>query len=238
MQLFSIKDLTAGYGKIAIVQNFSMDVGDNELVTVIGPNGSGKSTVFKAVFGLAKIMSGNIFFEEQDVTNLRGDILVRMGIGYVPQLRNVFTTMTIAENLELGYLPNKQSLEQMLEKVYRLFPFLRERAGEKAGVLSGGQRQILALSKTIMSNPKLLILDEPTAGLSPKAAASMIRYIEMLRAEGVSVIMIEQNVRRALQIADRVYVLASGRKVFEGSPETLARNEELATIYLGLGGGK
>ena len=238
MPLFSIRDLTAGYGKIAIVQNFSMDVGDNELVTVIGPNGSGKSTVFKAVFGLAKIMSGNIFFEEQDVTNLRGDILVRMGIGYVPQLRNVFTTMTIAENLELGYLPNKQSLEQMLEKVYRLFPFLRERAGEKAGVLSGGQRQILALSKTIMSNPKLLILDEPTAGLSPKAAASMIRYIEMLRAEGVSVIMIEQNVRRALQIADRVYVLASGRKVFEGSPETLAKNEELATIYLGLGGGK
>jgi len=238
MPLFSIRDLTAGYGKIAIVQNFSMDVGDNELVTVIGPNGSGKSTVFKAVFGLAKIMSGNIFFEEQDVTNLRGDILVRMGIGYVPQLRNVFTTMTIAENLELGYLPNKQSLEQMLEKVYRLFPFLRERAGEKAGVLSGGQRQILALSKTIMSNPKLLILDEPTAGLSPKAAASMIRYIEMLREEDVSVIMIEQNVRRALQIADRVYVLASGRKVFEGSPETLAKNEELATIYLGLGGGK
>ncbi|WP_448605478.1 ABC transporter ATP-binding protein [Thermoflexus hugenholtzii] len=238
MPLFSIKDLTAGYGKIAIVQNFSMDVGDNELVTVIGPNGSGKSTVFKAVFGLAKIMSGNIFLEEQDVTHLRGDILVRMGMGYVPQLRNVFTTMTIAENLELGYLPNKQSLEQMLEKVYGLFPFLRERAGEKAGVLSGGQRQILALAKTIMSNPKLLILDEPTAGLSPKAAASMIRYIEILRAEGVSVIMIEQNVRRALQIADRVYVLASGRKVFEGSPETLAKNEELATIYLGLGGGK
>ena len=238
MPLFSIRDLTAGYGKIAIVQNFSMYVDKNELVAIIGSNGSGKSTVFKAVFGLSKIMSGNIFFEEQDVTNLRGDILVRMGIGYVPQLRNVFTTMTIAENLELGYLPNKQSLEQMLEKVYRLFPFLRERAGEKAGVLSGGQRQILALSKTIMSNPKLLILDEPTAGLSPKAAASMIRYIEMLRAEGVSVIMIEQNVRRALQIADRVYVLASGRKVFEGSPETLARNEELATIYLGLGGGK
>jgi len=238
MPLFSIRDLTAGYGKIAIVQNFSMYVDKNELVAIIGSNGSGKSTVFKAVFGLSKIMSGNIFFEEQDVTNLRGDILVRMGIGYVPQLRNVFTTMTIAENLELGYLPNKQSLEQMLEKVYRLFPFLRERAGEKAGVLSGGQRQILALAKTLMSNPKLLILDEPTAGLSPKAAASMIRNIEMLREEDVSVIMIEQNVRRALQIADRVYVLASGRKVFEGSPETLAKNEELATIYLGLGGGK
>jgi len=238
MPLFSIRDLTAGYGKIAIVQNFSMDMGKNELVTIIGPNGSGKSTVFKAVFGLAKTMSGNIFFEEQDVTNSRGDMLVRMGMGYVPQLRNVFTTMTIAENLELGYLSKKQSLEQMLEKVYRLFPFLRERAGEKAGVLSGGQRQILALAKTIMSDPKLLILDEPTAGLSPKAAASMIQYIETLRAEGVSVIMIEQNVRRSLQIADRVYVLASGRKVFEGSPETLAKNEELATIYLGLGGSK
>lgn len=237
MALFSLRNLTAGYGKIAIVQDFGMDVDENELVAVIGPNGSGKSTVFKAVFGLAKTMSGNIFFKGRDVTNLRGDMLVRLGMGYVPQLKNIFTTMTIAENLELGYLPQNQSYEQALEKVYGLFPFLRERAEEKAGVLSGGQRQILALAKTIMGNPKLLILDEPTAGLSPKATSTMIKYIQTLQNEGMSIIMIEQNVRRALQVANRVYVLTSGRKVFDGPPEALARNEDLATIYLGLKGG-
>ncbi|MEM3095839.1 MAG: ABC transporter ATP-binding protein [Nitrososphaerota archaeon] len=234
MQLFSINELVAGYGKIAIVQNFTMNVSNNELVAVIGPNGSGKSTVFKAVFGLAKIMAGRVFFDGEDITNLRGDLIVKRGIGYLPQIRNVFTTMTIAENLELGYMSKRKSLEQMLEKVYNLFPFLKERAGEKAGVLSGGQRQILSLAKTMMSEPQMLILDEPTAGLSPKAATAMMRYIQQLRNDGVSVIIIEQNVRRALQVADKVYVLASGRKVFEGKPDDIASDEELASIYLGL----
>ncbi|MEM3031392.1 MAG: ABC transporter ATP-binding protein [Nitrososphaerota archaeon] len=230
MQLFSINELVAGYGKIAIVQNFTMNVSNNELVAVIGPNGSGKSTVF----GLAKIMAGRVFFDGEDITNLRGDLIVKRGIGYLPQIRNVFTTMTIAENLELGYMSKRKSLEQMLEKVYNLFPFLKERAGEKAGVLSGGQRQILSLAKTMMSEPQMLILDEPTAGLSPKAATAMMRYIQQLRNDGVSVIIIEQNVRRALQVADKVYVLASGRKVFEGKPDDIASDEELASIYLGL----
>jgi branched-chain amino acid transport system ATP-binding protein len=238
MALLSINDFTAGYGKIAIVQDFSMHLQPNELVAVIGPNGSGKSTIFKAIFGLARIFAGRVFFDGDEVTNLRGDILVSRGIGYVPQLRNIFATLTIAENLEVGCLDRGKNLHEMLAKVYSLFPFLRERSGEKAGVLSGGQRQILSLAKAMMGNPRVLILDEPTAGLAPKAAATVMQYIQELRMrENIAVIMVEQNVKRVLQTADRVYVLASGRKVFEGTPSSLADNEELASIYLGLKGG-
>ncbi|MDW8063600.1 MAG: ABC transporter ATP-binding protein [Candidatus Caldarchaeum sp.] len=234
MALLSVQNLTAGYGKIAIVQDVSIDVGHGEVYAVVGPNGSGKSTLFKALFGLAKIMSGKVFFRGKDITNLKGHLLFKEGIGYMMQLRNVFTSMTIKENLELNYVAQATTFREMLDKVYGLFPFLMERAHEKAGVLSGGQRQLLGLARTLMGSPQLLILDEPTAGLSPKASDMVLQYVEKLKQQGIAIVLIEQNVRKALKIADRVCVLTSGKKVFEGYPQNLEQNQELAKIYLGL----
>ncbi|MCS7138087.1 MAG: ABC transporter ATP-binding protein [Candidatus Caldarchaeum sp.] len=234
MVLLSIQNLTAGYGKIAIVQDVSLDVEQGEIFAVAGPNGSGKSTLFKAIFGLAKIMSGRVLFSGRDLTGMKGYLLLRAGLGYMMQLQNVFTSMTIEENLELNYIDQGLTYREMLERIYSLFPFLRERASEKAGVLSGGQRQLLALAKTLMGNPKLVILDEPTAGLSPKASNTVLLHVENLKQNGITVVIIEHNLKKVFKIADKVCVLASGKKVFEGKPENLEQNRELAKIYLGL----
>ncbi|MEM0349507.1 MAG: ABC transporter ATP-binding protein [Candidatus Caldarchaeum sp.] len=232
--MLSIRGLYAGYGKIAIVQDFSLNVSQNEVVAVLGPNGSGKSTVFKSVFGLASILDGHVFFKNQDVTYLRRDLLIRRGMAYVPQLNNVFTTMTVEDNLEMGGLASGGKVKERIKELYQQFPVLKERRNQKAGVLSGGQRQMLALAKALVSNPEILILDEPTAGLSPKTSLQIINHLKELRKNGLSLVIIEQNVKRALEMADKVCLMAVGKKIFEGKPEELASNREMAKLYLGI----
>ncbi|MDJ0272057.1 MAG: ABC transporter ATP-binding protein [Candidatus Caldarchaeum sp.] len=232
--MLSIRNLYAGYGKIAIVQDFSLDVSKNEVVTVLGPNGSGKSTVFKSIFGLAYVFAGRVFFKNQDITYLRRDLLVRHGMAYVPQLSNIFTSMTVEENLELGGVALGGKVKERIKELYQLFPVLWERRRQKAGVLSGGQRQVLALAKALVSSPELLVLDEPTAGLSPKASLQILNHLKELKKNGLSLVIIEQNVKRALEIADKVCLMAVGRKIFEGRPEELVSNREITKLYLGM----
>lgn len=216
------------------MQNASMNIKKHEYVAILGPNGSGKSTIFKAIFGLAKILDGQIIFKNVDITGLRGDLLTKLGLVFVPQLRNVFTSMTVEENLEIGLSARKGNQKGKIDEIYDFFPILRQRRNQKAGLMSGGERQILALAKALLSNPELLILDEPTAGLSPKAATIMMQHLQELRNKGYSVVIIEQNVKRALGIADRAYVLAAGKIIFEGTVDDLVSNRELTKLYLGI----
>ncbi|MEM0384312.1 MAG: ABC transporter ATP-binding protein [Candidatus Caldarchaeum sp.] len=232
--VLSVKNLTAGYGKISIVQNVSLDAYLGECVSVLGPNGSGKSTLFKAVFGLAKIFEGKVFFKDEDVSGMRGDMLIRRGMLYVPQLRNVFTSMTVYENLELGIVRRRGNDKQLIDEVFEMFPVLREKRNQKAGLLSGGQRQVLAMAKALLGEPEVLVLDEPTAGLAPRAVAEMMSVIARLKQRNLGLVLIEQNVKRALSISERAYIMAAGKVVYEGVVSELSNNKELAKIYLGI----
>ena len=220
-------------GEVEILHGVSLTVNENEIVAVIGPNGAGKSTLLKAVFGLVPVRAGSVELMGQDVTNLSPDRIVQTGMSFVPQTDNVFPALTINENLEMGAFVRRDGLRDRLERAYGLFPDIASRRGERAGRLSGGQRQMLALARALMLDPKVLLLDEPSASLSPKMVDSIFEKIAEINRGGTAILLVEQNAREALSFSSRAYVLAMGENRFEGEAKGMLNNEEVGRLYLG-----
>lgn len=229
------RDIEAGYGKAQILHGVSLHVAPREIVTVIGPNGCGKSTFLKTTIGLVPWARGTLDYDGQALLGLRADQMIARGIGYVPQLSNVFPTLTCRENLEIGghSLP-RGKVSARLKEMSDLFPFVGGRLNQHAGTMSGGERQLLALASALMPGPRLLLLDEPSAGLSPKATTIMFEKVRELRdALGLTILLVEQNVYQAFEVTDRAYVLAMGRNEIDGLPADLISNERIRVAYLG-----
>ena len=233
MSLLEVTDIHGGYGAADILKGVSMKVADGGLAVIIGPNGAGKSSAMKAIAGLVKIRQGSVTFQGQDVTGIRADKLTAMGLSYVPQDQNVFPTLTVLENLEMGAFLVSGNLGPRLDHVYGIFPLLAEKSQMLAGNLSGGERQMVAMGRALMLEPKLLMLDEPTAGLSPKITGMIFNKIQEISASGAAVLMVEQNARHALALADWAYVLVMGKNRFEDSGQNVLANDEVATMFLG-----
>ena len=231
--MLRLESVTAGYTDENIIHEVTLEVEKGEIVSIIGPNGSGKSTLMKSVFGLTRMRGGRIRFLGQDVTGKRPDELVRLGLAYVPQERNVFSSLTVKENLEMGGVSLAGEMEERLEGVLELFPRLAERLGQRAGTLSGGEQKMLAVGRAMVTNPSLLMLDEPSAALSPKVMGQLFAEIEEINRRGVTILMVEQNARRALAISDRGYILEMGRNRFQGPAKSLLDNPEVCSLYLG-----
>jgi ABC-type branched-subunit amino acid transport system ATPase component len=228
-----VQDVVAGYGEVEILHGVSIAVSEAEIVAVIGPNGAGKSTLLKAIFGLVSVRGGRVDLAGRDVTNMAPDRIVQSGMSYVPQTENVFPSLTINENLEMGAYVRRDGLRDRLERVYDLFPDITSRRGERAGRLSGGQRQMLALARALMLDPKILLLDEPSASLSPKMVDSIFEKIGEINRGGIAILLIEQNAKEALTFSQRAYVLAMGQNRFEGEAKSILDNEEVGKLYLG-----
>ena len=231
--MLRLESVTAGYTDENIIHEVTLEVEVGEIATIIGPNGSGKSTLMKSVFGLTRMRGGRVRFQGQDVTGKRPDELVRLGLAYVPQERNVFSSLTVKENLEMGGVSLAGEMDERLESVLELFPKLAERLGQRAGTLSGGEQKMLAVGRAMVTNPSLLMLDEPSAALSPKVMSHLFAEIEEINRRGVTILMVEQNARRALAISDRGYILEMGRNRFQGPAKSLLDNPEVCSSYLG-----
>jgi ABC-type branched-subunit amino acid transport system ATPase component len=234
MRLLEVMNVFSGYGVTEILHDVSIHVKEDEIVTIIGPNGSGKSTLFKTIMGYLIPTQGKIRLEERDVTRLRPDLKVRLGISYVPQLENVFPSLSIRENLEMGgYFLTKRELTERIKKMFDLFPLLHERQNQKANTLSGGERQMVAMGSALMVNPRLILLDEPSAGLAPGAALSLFDKIKEINAIGTTIIIIEQNAYDSLGISDRGYVLSMGQNEFDGEAKKILNDKRIIKAYLG-----
>jgi branched-chain amino acid transport system ATP-binding protein len=227
-------DLIAGYlPGVNILNGCDFYAHEGELVGIIGPNGAGKSTLLKSLFGLVKISSGHVELRNQDITNLRADKLVKLGVGFVPQNNNVFPSLTIEENLQMGAYQEPEKFPERFAKVADIFPALGDRRRQRAGTLSGGERQMVAMGRALMMEPSVLLLDEPSAGLSPQLQDEVFVRVKSINATGVTVIMVEQNARRCLQIVDRGYVLDQGRNAYTGTGRDLANDPKVIELYLG-----
>jgi branched-chain amino acid transport system ATP-binding protein len=233
--LLRAEALTAGYGKMAILHDVTFIVTPGELVAVIGPNGAGKSTAFKVIVGFLKPTEGRVLFDGDDITGLRPDQVLRRGLAYVPQGRIVFPQMTVLENLEMGaYIErDARKIRDSLERVYALFPVLAERRQQKAGTMSGGEQQMVAIGRALMTHPKLVLLDEPSLGLSPKYVALIFEKLVEMKKSGYTLMVVEQNAAKALSVADRGYVLELGHNRFDGAGQTLLADPEVKRLYLG-----
>jgi branched-chain amino acid transport system ATP-binding protein len=229
-----ISNLSAGYGKSEVLHGISMRVGTGEIVTMVGANGAGKSTTLRSVFGLTDIRGGAITFNGQNIAGLRPHKVVTLGLALVPQERSIFPSLTVHENLEMGgYTMDHHRLHERTERVFEQFPRLRERHRQKAGTLSGGERQMLAIGRGLMTDPELLMLDEPSLGLAPKIVEVVFEQIQLIHQSGTTIFLVEQNARRALSIADRAYVLELGRIRYHGSGQELLNDPEVQRAYLG-----
>jgi branched-chain amino acid transport system ATP-binding protein len=231
--LLSVRDLVVAYGSIEAVHGASLDVAQGEIVTLIGANGAGKSTVLKAILGLQPARSGAITFCGRDLTRARPDEIVTAGIALVPEGRGILRDMTVLENLELGAYHRTDDLRPMLGELYREFPILGERRQQRAGLLSGGQQQMLAIGRALMAAPRLVMLDEPSLGLAPIVVQQLFATLTQLNARGHTILLAEQNARRALEIAHRGYVFDNGRVVFEGATKHLLADDSIRRAYLG-----
>ena len=226
--------LDAGYlPGINILNDCSLQAYPGELIGIIGPNGAGKSTLLKSLFGLVPIRGGSVTLNGEDITNQKANKLVQAGVGFVPQTNNVFPSLTIEENLQMGMFLRPKKFAERLEVIYDLFPVLADRRGQRAGSLSGGERQSVAMARALMMDPKVLLLDEPSAGLSPVRQDETFIRTRRINKAGVSVIMVEQNARRCLQICDRGYVLDQGRNAYSGTGRELADDPKVIELYLG-----
>lgn len=231
--LLNVENLVTGYKKSVIVNDVSMHVNKGELVTIIGPNGSGKSTLMKAVIGELTIFSGSIDFAGIPIGGLSSNKIAKLGIGYVPQLNNVFSSMTVKENLEMGsYLTVEDTYSH--EELYEIFPGIKGREKEKARKLSGGERQMLAMARAMINKPKLLCLDEPTAALAPNLVQEILKKLIELKDYGTTILLIEQNAKQSLKISDRGYVLVAGKKAHEGEASSLLNSKSIQEHYLGI----
>lgn len=233
MSLLAMQAVTGGYGEADVLHGVSLRVEPGEVVVIVGPNGAGKSTAMKAVFGLLRLRGGTITFDGQDITGWKPDRIVRRGICFVPQTDNVFPTLTVQENLEMGAYVRDDDIRPAMERVFALFPPLLEKRRQAAGTLSGGQRQMVAMGRALMLEPKLLLLDEPTAGLSPIFIDQIFEIVRQVNAAGIGILMVEQNAKQALAIADRGYVMAQGANRHEGSGAELLADREVAEMFLG-----
>ena len=231
--MLEVREIYGGYGGVDILNGVSLTVKPGEMVVIIGPNGAGKSTVMKAIFGLVKVREGTISYEEQEITNLMPNEVTQRSICYVPQTENVFPTLTIEENLDMGAFIRTDDYSHQIDMVYELFPVLREKRKQQAGSLSGGQRQMVAMSRALMLEPRLLLLDEPTAGLAPAIVDDMFQMIKKINDLGVSILMVEQNAKQALGLADRGYVLTTGQNRIDDTGPNLLANREVAEMFLG-----
>lgn len=233
MRVLEVRNLTSGYGETDILQEVSIQLHEKEIISIIGPNGAGKSTLLKTIFGILKPRQGFVRLQDEEITGLSPDRIVRKGMSYVPQIDNVFPSLTIQENLEMGAFVRTDDYRYRLREVYELFPILKERSTQKVGSLSGGQRQMVAMGRALMLDPKVLLLDEPSASLAPLLVEMIFEKIVDINKTGVAIVVVEQNARETLKISDRGYVLAMGQKVFEDTGKAILENEEVGKLYLG-----
>lgn len=232
---FRAEGIVGGYGKAVVVQDVTIDLRPRELVALVGPNGSGKSTVLKAVWGLAHLFAGHVFLDGREITALSPEAKATLGIQYVPQVDSTFPDLRVRENLEMGaYLErDKGAIRAAMQGVFAIFPILEERKEQMASTLSGGERQMLAIGRALMARPRVMFLDEPTAALAPRMVSELFRRILQIRDGGVSILLVEQHARKALEIADRGYVLVAGKVVMEGPGAAVLANEDLKKVFLG-----
>ncbi len=233
MTLLSVADLDAGYGDLQILDSVDLAVEEGEYVALVGPNGAGKSTVMKSVFGLTTHMGGTITFDGEDITGMLPEEIIHLGLGYVPQSDNVFPTLSVVENLEMGAYILDEVPDEALAEVFARFPILEERRDQRAGTMSGGQQQMLAMGRALMLSPDLLLLDEPSAGLAPDLVDEVFDKIDEINGAGTAVLMVEQNAREALRRCDRGYVLAQGQNRYEDTGDALLSDEEVRQEFLG-----
>ena len=233
MAFFEGKKMTGGYGGPDIITSCTVNVNRGEIVAILGPNGAGKSTAMKAMLGLINLKSGSIIIDGKDISNLSPQDRVKQGISFVPQTRNVFTGLSVRENLEMGAFLRKEDLEKVIEEIYQLFPILKEKQSQLVGELSGGQRQQVALGRALMIKPSVLMLDEPTAGVSPIVMDELFDHIIKVKQTNVAIIMVEQNAKQALSISDRGYVLVTGENKFSGTGKELLNDPEVRRSFLG-----
>ncbi|MCX7616435.1 ABC transporter ATP-binding protein [Tepidiforma sp.] len=235
MPLLDVRDLRAGYGAILAVKGISLHVDEGEIVTLIGSNGAGKSTTLRAISGVIRPRGGEVTFDGQRIDRLEPHAIVRLGLSHVPEGRGIFHSLSVYENLLMGAYTRGDALHDDLERVYRLFPRLKERLRQPGGTLSGGEQQMLAIGRALMARPRLLLLDEPSMGLSPVLVETIFETIQAIRREGATVLLVEQNALMALEIADRAYVLESGEITLAGTGAELSRDDSVRRAYLGEG---
>ena len=227
------KNMVGGYGETTILNRCSISVKEGEITVIVGPNGAGKSTAMKAIFGMLNLREGNVFFDNEDITYLSPQDRVKKGMGFVPQTNNVFTSMTVIENLEIGGFTSLDKMKSNIEEIFNLFPVLAEKQNQIVGELSGGQRQQVAVGRALMTNPKLLMLDEPTAGVSPIVVKELFEKIINIAKAGIAILMVEQNAKQALEISDNGFVLVQGENKFTDKGITLLENREVRKAFLG-----
>jgi len=235
--ILSVNNLSAGYGRVHVLKDISIEVNEGEIVCLVGANGAGKSTLLKAISGIIPIMQGRVTFRNLDITNSRPNHIVKEGISHVPEGRQIFGSLTVRQNLLLGtYIRKmkKEEISRLFNFIYSLFPILEKRLYQKAGTMSGGEQQMLAIARGLMSQPKLLLLDEPSLGLAPLVVETILNVIQHLKSTGISILLVEQNVNAALEIADRAYIIETGRIITTGNSKELRENDEIKRCYLGM----
>jgi len=235
--ILSVQNLSAGYGRVQVLKDINLGIGSGEIVCIVGANGAGKSTLLKVISGIIPADQGKLSFDGQDITNKKPDYLVRIGLSHVPEGRQIFGTLTVRQNLMLGAYTHRTKKEEMKRRftfVFSLFPILKTRLTQKAGTMSGGEQQMLSIGRGLMSQPKLLLLDEPSLGLAPLVVRNIFSIIKDLRASGIPILLVEQNVAAALEIADRAYIMETGSIVSQGSAKALLVDDEIRKRYLGM----
>ncbi len=233
MSLLSARDIVTGYGEMEILHGVSLEIDEGEIVTIIGPNGAGKSTFMKTVFGLLPTWEGKVTFRDEDITRLPPEQVVRQGICYVPQVENIFPNLTVDENLEMGAYLRNDDFRPLMEEIYGLFPEIADRRKSKAGKLSGGMRQMVAFGRALMLEPRMLFLDEPSAGLAPLVVQQIFERVRDINEQGVTILMVEQNARQALEYSHRGYILVDGQNRMEGTGRQLLEDPEIGRLFLG-----
>ena len=233
MAFLSATDMLGGYGETTILNSCTISVNKGEIAVIVGPNGAGKSTAMRAIFGMLQLKKGQVTFNNQDITNLKPQERVGLGMGFVPQTNNVFNSMTVLENLEMGGFINPKNIDKNIEDIFSLFPVLHEKRAQTLNELSGGQRQQVAVGRALMTNPKLLMLDEPTAGVSPIVVKELFQKITEISSKGIAILMVEQNAKQALGIANKGFVLVQGENKYTDKGSSLLKNKEVRKAFLG-----